>query len=245
MVKELPEMISYAKQKNIYMVTSTNGHFFRKESSAKKLVDSGLDELIISLDGADQKTYQKYRVGGKLSWVFEGIDKIAEAKSILGKSSPIIHLQFILMRHNLDQQDAITKIGKKLGADKISFKTMQMGDFLNADEYLPDNPQYTRYQSMINKTEHRTRKRRIFPNNCLRLWYSVVINCDGSVSPCCFDKDGEHAIGNILEESFDSIWFGKKFSRFRQGLLNSRYALDMCRDCSEGVKNLFVKTIKY
>ncbi len=90
-----------------------------------------------------------------------------------------------------------------------------------------------------------TQKRRFFADECLRLGFSVVINCDGRVSPCCFDKDGDHSLGNLLDEPFDAIWFGERYTRFREHLLRSRYDLNMCQDCTEGVKELFLQTVDY
>ena len=245
LVKDLKKMIQYAKSRNIYVVTSTNGHFFRTEKSAIDLVNTYLDELIISLDGADQQTYEKYRVGGDLKIVFDGIERISTTKKILKRQNPLIHIQFIMMRHNLHQMEKITQIGRELGADKTSFKTVQLGDFKNGENFLPTDLKYTRYFKKDVSGKYTTARRRLFPNDCLRLWYSLVINCDGKVSPCCFDKDGEYAFGNLLDEPFHSIWYGKKFNDFRQQLLDSRHEFDMCKDCSEGLKSLFTRTIKY
>jgi radical SAM protein with 4Fe4S-binding SPASM domain len=245
LVKELPQMIEYARKRDIYVSTSTNGHFLHHPASVRDLVKADLNELIISLDGADQKTYEKYRSGGNLTQVFEGIRNVCLTKKQLNKAHPIIHLQFILMRHNQHQMNQMIHIGKQLGVNRISFKTLQLGEFEGAEHFLPDNPHYTRYLDKDRNGNYVTRKRRIFPNDCLRLWYSMVINCDGRVSPCCFDKDGRYSFGNLFEDSFTSIWYGHKFWKFRQNLLKSRYYYDMCRDCSEGLKSLFVRSIRY
>lgn len=245
LVKELPQMIEYARKRDIYVSTSTNGHFLHDPVSVRNLVKADLNELIISLDGADQQTYEKYRSGGNLSRVFDGICNVSLAKKQLNKTHPIIHLQFILMRQNQHQMNQIIDIGKQLGVNRISFKTLQLGEFEDAEHFLPDDPQYTRYLEKNKNGNYVTRKRRLFSNDCLRLWYSMVINCDGWVSPCCFDKDGTYSFGNLFEDSFNSIWYGLKFRKFRHNLLKSRYYYDMCRDCSEGIKNLFVRSIRY
>ncbi len=244
-VKDLPKMIRYAKRRDIYLVTSTNGHYFRKEKMVHSIVKSGIDEVIVSLDGADQEVYEKYRVGGRLDWVFEGIERLARTKNLYRSKTPMIHLQFILMRQNIHQKDDMIRIGQKLGADRISFKTVQVTGFEGGESYLPDDPEFTRYQQKTSDGRYITRKRRFFPDDCLRLWYSTVINCDGRISPCCFDKDGDYELGNLISESFSEIWKGEKYQGFRQHLLKDRYNLEMCQDCSEGVKDLFVQTVDY
>ena len=244
-VKDLPKMIRYAKRRDIYLVTSTNGHYFRKEKMVHSIVKSGIDEVIVSLDGADQEVYEKYRVGGRLDLVFEGIERLARTKNLYRSKTPMIHLQFILMRQNIHQKDDMIRIGQKLGADRISFKTVQVTGFEGGENYLPDDPEFTRYQQKTSNGRYITRKRRFFPDDCLRLWYSTVINCDGRISPCCFDKDGDYELGNLISESFSEIWKGEKYQGFRQHLLKDRYNLEMCQDCSEGVKDLFVQTVDY
>ena len=64
-------MIKYASQKNIYTATSTNAHFLTEEN-CRKTIESGLDRIIISIDGIDQMTYQQYRIDGHLEKVIEG-----------------------------------------------------------------------------------------------------------------------------------------------------------------------------
>jgi radical SAM protein with 4Fe4S-binding SPASM domain len=227
------------------VVTSTNGHFIRDPEAAEKIVESGLDEIIISLDGVDQSTYTRYRKGGNIEKVFDGIRLLAEAKLKLRKSQPSIHLQFILMKQNLEQRESMIQIGRNIGADKLSFKTLQLTDWDSGKEFLPDSPELTRYDSILPGKTFITRKRHFFPNECLRLWYSLVVNCDGTISPCCFDKDGKFVLGNLLNESFETIWKGEKYQEFRQSLLKQRYNFEMCKDCTEGLKNLFISTINY
>ena len=57
-------MVEYAATKGIYTATSTNAHFLSEES-ARETVLSGLDRLIVSIDGTTQKTYQSYRIGAR------------------------------------------------------------------------------------------------------------------------------------------------------------------------------------
>lgn len=237
-------MIRYAKRRDLYVVTSTNGHYFRTEKAADDVVASGLDELIVSLDGADQEVYESYRVGGKLQWVYEGVQRIVEAKNRHGSRTPLVHLQFILMRQNLHQREDMIELGRRLGADRLSFKTLQVTGFDGGESFLPDDPGLTRYERK-NGSGYITQKRRFFPDDCLRLWYDVVVNCDGVVAPCCFDKDADFPMGNLMEHSFDEIWRGAAYQRFRQHLLDSRYDHAMCQDCTEGVKKLFTFTVDY
>ena len=87
-------MIRYASQKNIYTATSTNAHFLDDET-ARKTVESGLDRLIISIDGATQEVYELYRKGGKLEKVLEGTRNVVRWKKQLHSSTPHLIFQFL------------------------------------------------------------------------------------------------------------------------------------------------------
>ena len=76
------ELVNAAAQRNIYTVTSTNAHFLGKRK-AEETVKSGLDRIIISIDGTTQETYSKYRIGGSLEKVLEGTKNLVEAKKTL------------------------------------------------------------------------------------------------------------------------------------------------------------------
>src|SRR5579862_9368379 len=73
------EMVKYAKSKRIYTATSTNAHYLNDEN-ARLTVESGVDSLIISIDGITQDVYSQYRIGGDLEKVMEGADNIVKWK---------------------------------------------------------------------------------------------------------------------------------------------------------------------
>ena len=79
------DMVKYASSKKIYTATSTNAHYLTEEN-AKKTIKSGLDRLIISIDGTTQDVYQQYRVGGQLDKVLEGTRNIDRKSTRLNSS---------------------------------------------------------------------------------------------------------------------------------------------------------------
>ena len=83
------DMVAYANKKKIYTATSTNAHYLTDEM-AKKTVESGLDRLIISIDGTTQDVYKQYRVGGNLEKVLEGAKNIVKWKQALNSKTPFV-----------------------------------------------------------------------------------------------------------------------------------------------------------
>ena len=234
--KDLVKMIRLARSHGVPTITSTNGHFVRTASGAEAIVGSGLDELIVSLDGATPETYVQYRVGGDFGRVLSAVRLIRDAKSRMASESPLVHLQFIIMKHNEGEIDAARRIAKDLGADRLSLKTAQVYTEEEAKRFLPLNERYSRYRYGGNGLTMNGRNR----NTCRHLWYSTVVNWDGVVSPCCFDKDAHYGLGDALNgQAFGDIWRGRSYTEFRNTILRDRASVPICGNCSEGIKGLF------
>lgn len=226
---EIFEMISYAHKKRVYTATSTNGHFLDNESS-KKLVESGLDRLIISIDGSEQETYERYRRTGNFETVKEGVKNIVKWKKELKSSKPFIIIQFLVLKNNEHQISAMKKMAKELGADKLELKSAQVRDFKNDSELIPENLKYARYSRGADG--HWELKKPI-RNRCFRMWSGAVITWDGRVVPCCFDKDAGHQLGQLDNLSFKDIWKGEAYKEFRSQILEDRSKIDICCNCTE------------
>lgn len=227
--------IEYAKSKRIFVTTSTNGHYLSPEM-ARRTVASGIDSMIVSIDGSDQQSYETYRVGGKLSTVLAGIDNLVREKARQGSKTPVIFVQFIVMQHNQHQIPAMERLAKRIGADRFLAKTVQVETMEEARTWLPEKDQLRRYH---------TEKGVLAPKRtgrgpCLRPWTSSLVNWDGSVVPCCFDKNGSHPLGTLSSTSdFERIWESEKYDTFRAKMLTNRDALNICSNCSQGLR-LFV-----
>jgi radical SAM protein with 4Fe4S-binding SPASM domain len=227
------EMVSYAAQKKIYTATSTNAHYLTDEH-AKKTVESGLDRLIISIDGTTQEVYEQYRVGGKLEKVIEGAKNMVKWKKTLRSHTPFIVFQFLVVKHNEHQIEAVKKLGKEIGVDDVWFKTAQVYDFeTDPNQLIPNIDKYSRYKKTGNGKYAFKGK---LANQCWRLWHDPVITWDGLVAPCCFDKDAQHQLGNLKNQSFKEIWKNADYRKFRQQILKGRKNIDICANCSEGTK---------
>jgi radical SAM protein with 4Fe4S-binding SPASM domain len=225
-------MVKYASGKNIYTATSTNAHFLNDEQ-AKKTVQSGLDRLIVSIDGTTQEVYEQYRVGGKLEKVIEGVKNIMKWKKELRSRTPHIIFQFLVVKPNEHQIEDAKKLARNLKVDEIRFKTAQIYDYQKGNELIPTISEYSRYKRI--SQEHYQIKNKLL-NHCWKLWHSSVITWDGKVVPCCFDKDATHQLGDLKNTSFSALWNGANYQNFRNALLRSRKEIDICKNCTEGTK---------
>ena len=227
------EMVKYASQKGIYTATSTNAHYLN-DNNAKRTVESGLDRLIISIDGTTQEVYEQYRVGGKLEKVLEGARNVVKWKKELKSKTPFVFFQFLVVKPNEHQIENIKKLAKETGVDEVRFKTAQIYDYENdPNQLIPKNEKYSRYRKNKNGL---TEIKNSLQNHCWRLWHATVITWDGLVVPCCFDKDAQHHLGDLKGKPFKEIWHNDKYVNFRRSILKSRKNIDICANCSEGTK---------
>jgi radical SAM protein with 4Fe4S-binding SPASM domain len=223
------EMVRIAHNRNIFVSTSTNGHFL-DEKNVEQLINSGLNLLIISLDGIDQETYEKYRVNGNLKTVTEGIQRLVTARRKRKSNSPFIELQFLVMRHNEHQMKQMKAYAKQAGVDKLTFKTVQVYNFDSDTSIIPTVKGKSRYRQLPDGSWVIANKIR---NYCHRIWSSIVITWDGKVVPCCYDKNADHQTGDLLEESLRSIWKNQAYTSFRKTVISDRTDNDICRNCGE------------
>lgn len=226
------DMVKYASDNGIYTATSTNAHYL-KDEVAKKTIESGLDRLIISIDGTTQETYESYRIGGKVDKVIEGAKNIVKWKKELKSSTPHIIFQFLVVKPNEHQIDDVLALGKEVGVDEVRLKTAQVYEYENGNELIPTIDKYSRYYQKKDGTWGIKNK---MVNSCWRMWQGCVITWDGGIVPCCFDKDATHQLGQLKDQDFKSIWKGPAYNGFRKALLKSRSEIDICKNCTEGTK---------
>jgi MoaA/NifB/PqqE/SkfB family radical SAM enzyme len=224
------EMVRYAHEKGIYTITSTNGHFL-SPANAKATIESGLDRLIISVDGTTQEVYEQYRKEGTLENVLQGAKNMVEARKLAGAKHPHIIFQFLVVKPNEHQIPEIYRLAKEIGIDEVKLKTAQVYDYEQGNPLIPTIEKYARYKKQADgsyTTKH------VLTNHCWKLWHACVITWDGLVVPCCFDKDAIHRLGDLRQVKFRDIWQGPAYRSFRDQIMLGRETIDICTNCTEG-----------
>jgi radical SAM protein with 4Fe4S-binding SPASM domain len=231
MNKDFPAFVRLATEKGIYTQTSTSGQFLT-EGMCRGIVEGGLDRIIISLDGTDQDSYQAYRRGGELKKVEEGIRTLVRQRKEAGTMKPYLVVQFLVFKHNQRQIPEVKEIAGSWGADRVWIKPAQMEYRESADEWIPEAPEYSRYERDDRANWKLKGKLR---NRCKRLWQTTVITSDGLSVPCCFDKRAEFPMGNMENESLELIWKNESYREFRKQVLGNRTGTGICLNCTEGI----------
>jgi radical SAM protein with 4Fe4S-binding SPASM domain len=226
---QFTELVSIANKAGIFTSTSTNAHYL-SEQNVEKTIKSGLKQLIVSMDGITQEIYQDYRVGGKLSKVQEGLGLLLKKRKENNLLYPRIILQFLVTGKNEHQIPELKKWVQHMELDELQLKTIQVYDFENGSELIPNELGYSRYIPIGNG---KWKLKKTIENKCWRMWQGAVVTWDGRVVPCCFDKDGAHVMGKIAEHPIEKIWKNDKYRTFRTQLLEDRKQIDICKNCTE------------
>lgn len=227
------DMVRHASSAGLWTYASTNGHYLERPD---EVVESGLGTLLVSVDGASAGTYEAYRRSGNFEQVIAGLKGLTAAKKRLGRATPVIHLQFIVMKHNEHEIEEIDRLARECGVDRLTLKTVQIYDDADIDVWLPDDLAQSRYAVVEDEDGKHFAMKNGVPDRCQRLWNQPVINAGGELTVCCFDKDSDQAMGAPGTDGFRGIWRSRPYMAFRQAVLKNRAQFEMCRNCGEGVK---------
>ncbi len=210
--KQIYEMIKLAKQYHIDTKIDSNLNNLSEED-AEKLILSGLDKLIVSIDGATAQTYSKYRIGGDFNKAFNNLKLLVRKKEELNKAYPHICWQFLVFRHNEHEIEIVKKMAKDLGVKAGITKA-----FIGDKDWIPLNDDYSHYQKKEEISDSRTSEHFKAPQEplCNWPWEAVVINPNGSVSPCCSVEDEKDDFGSIFGSPFKDIWNNGKYRQARK-----------------------------
>jgi molybdenum cofactor biosynthesis enzyme MoaA len=222
---QLAEIINLSKSMNYYTVVSTNGHFL-DEKNCIRIIKSGLDKLIVSLDGIDSNSYSNYRLGGIFSKVTEGVRQMAETKKRLKKEYPLLVVQMLVNKTNEHQLDKARQFVKNLGADMLEFKSMQIYTDKGQKLFTPSGKKFNRYFKKNKTARSQSDKKGV----CSRLWSHVVYTSDGFMVPCCYDKKPEYLISGENRLS-QNLWMSEQMQDFRTRLFKKDEVPGICRNC--------------
>lgn len=253
--KELPEMIKYAKSRGISVSINSNCALI-DESLAKKLVESGLDLLKISMDSADAEAYQSIR-GTSLEQTIKGIEALVAAKKEKQSSYPQLWFNSIIMKNNYKNLDEILKLGNRVGVDLIRFKPLNIF-WAQSDSGLAVEPKELKgairkaieigknlkikhnLEDLLKRLETDTYKRPQENIPCYSPWNEVYIQYYGGVRLCCEFYSGKYDVGNMLEEDFKQIWNGAKMRQIRKEFKKGNTYFPVCKTCNRFSRNLVI-----
>lgn len=204
---DLIQIIKYAYDKNIKL-TAGNGVNLNtiNNNTLEALVIYKFGYLNISIDGASQETYTKYRIGGNFEKVITNIRELNRLKEKHKSIYPMLSWQFIIFGHNEHEISTVKVLCKELN--------MVFNPKLNHSDFSPiRNPEYIKIESGLgvsNREEYKVKFNRNYKRPCCQLWYSPQINWDGKLLGCCVNKWVSY--GNVFDDGLTTCLENQLFN---------------------------------
>lgn len=221
------EMIRYARSKDIYVETCTDGDFV----DAEGVIYSDINQISFQIGGMTETTHQTYRVASELGRIKDNLERLVEVRRKHPESNVQIEVGFIVMRHNEHEVPEFLQWAKDMGIDRASVVDPCVRTMEEGEQFLPEDKKYWRYDETAYKAGYL--KPKVQPHNeCTWIWNSTMVNWDGTVVPCCTDPQGKHILGNAFEQPLSKLWNSSSFVDFRKRIVTRQKDVDICRLCS-------------
>lgn len=246
--KQFLDIVALCKSYDMKTQTSTHGMTLTEEV-CEKVIESKLDNLIISIDAPKRKLFEFLRKGAKFKDVINNVKCLQKLKKKKGAAAPNIGIAVTVSKYNAAYIPAMVKLGRKLGAFLIDFCNLVVVDKQNKDLDVSSSLYYkkrvdkakrlgAKYGIIITNTLQKpfpwkkldtetlaSYKERHF--GCPAAWNMFLIEKTGNVRPCCFT---EESYGNALQQDPLSIANGDKAAAFRRRFLEGDL-LECCIGC--------------
>lgn len=205
------DMIRYASDKRIAVGLSSNLNRLEPET-ARHLVESGLSQLVVSIDGSSQETYAAYRRGGQLDRVLANLRLLIETRRQAGSHRPFVIWRMLVGKHNEHDVEAVRQLAREMGVDGFATDALFVNtrDPEQVQEWLPTDAQYRAASYRQEQPQNQWA--------CDELWESMVVNWDGGVAPCCWLHDPRFDFGNAITHTVREVWNGPYYVSARRAL---------------------------
>lgn len=230
-------MIRYTRDIGLYVMTCTNGDYVNPDA----LYDSGINHISFQIGGMTQETHEIYRKKSDLSRIMRNLNSYLEIIQTRGRKvdEHEVELGLIVMRQNENEIEDFIKLGEdlKIKATLIApcVRTPDQGK-----EFLPLDETYWLYDRENLEKHNQLTVKRVLPwNSCRWIYYSITIQVDGNIVPCCRDPQAKYIMGNLLSNPLEKVWNGPKFKKFRYLFSRNQNHLPLCKLCpGEGTPEL-------
>ena len=206
----LVDMIRHARKSSIKTVISSNGTVANSEAQIERLVAAGPDLIAVCVDGATQETYERYRMGGKLSDVLMTLERLAWAKAKQKSARPVVEFRSLATRYNEREMPQLLRLAEETGANFFSVKTLRPYDYRGHDlddELVPLDQVLARYA--YEEDGKRSVRGRIYdagPLNCGKPLRAPTLNADGDLVFCSYARHAEEKFGDVSSASIKRVW---------------------------------------
>src|SRR6476660_7687674 len=260
LVKHLPKMVSYLKQRGIYVLFNTNGTLLN-ERNGRALIDAGLDELRVSLDASNRESFKAVRGRDYFNRIVRNVRAFCELQEREGHTTPQVSVWLTGLRETVKDLPAFVNLAADIGVQEIYLQRLVFFDQSTIGKAQPDQALFERLTreeaGYLKQAEDLARAlgitfsasgaasepglslKRIddgLPwSLCRRPWSLMYFTANGRAPPCCIAPFSQHGyenytLGDATQQSLREIWNGPRYQSFRDGLL-SDLPPQACANC--------------
>ena len=213
----------------------TNAYLLKREI-AEGLVDAGLDQVCVSIGGADPETHTYVRGGDTLGKVIDNIRGLNECREAAGNGHPQVSFNVVAMNSVLPEIEAILDL-----ASELKIESLWMPHLVAQEEGMIEESPWTQVEEARERIESAARKAEalgidFFPpgldesvGDCLSFFQEIYVAWDGKILSCPFER---FILGDLAEHSIEEIWNGPGYRKVREGYFREGIE-KVCPNCSK------------
>lgn len=259
LVKELPRMVRYLKDRGVYVLFNTNGTVLSAKKG-RELCDSGLDELRVSLDAADAKTFKLIRGRDYFNRIVRNVRAFVDMQRQEGLDLPQVSLWLTGLKETLESLPQFVRIAHDVGVKEVYLQRLVYFEQNAIGMARPDQALFEHLDreetAYIEAAEAEAKALGIMFNAsgasepgtsvkratdtspwslCRRPWSLMYFTANGRALPCCIAPFSQHGyehytLGDATQQTLAQIWNGPAYQAFRQSLKSDRPA-EACKNC--------------
>jgi MoaA/NifB/PqqE/SkfB family radical SAM enzyme len=252
LVKHLPRMVRYLKDRGTYVLFNTNGTVLN-DRNGRALIDAGLDELRVSLDASTAKSYRVVRGKDYFARILKNVRAFRALQEREGHDRPRVSAWLTGLKETIVELPAFVKVTAEIGVKEVYLQRLVFFEEGAVGHARPDQALYERmnqeeaayldeattlaaalgvaFSASGAVSEPGMSLKRQGDGTpwsmCRRPWTVMYFTANGRALPCCiapFSQRGyeNYTLGDATQESLREIWNGPAYRSFREGLLSDR-----------------------
>jgi radical SAM protein with 4Fe4S-binding SPASM domain len=225
---QLSRILQIARRYPVMTMLSTNGQQLDREEVLQALIEYPPTYLIVAIDGLEDETNRKFRVGAKLEPILDGVRRLAEYKRERHLDLPILHMRYIVMKHNQHELARLQEFAREHLFDFLTIRTLSIIDAPETVhlKFVPDTNEFRAYDYKEGKRAQRS------DFICQQPFWFPSMFADGTVVACEQDYNAQQSFGVLSDQTtFTDIWFSERAARIRKKIRDRPTDLSFCRNC--------------
>jgi MoaA/NifB/PqqE/SkfB family radical SAM enzyme len=248
LVKDLPRMVRYLKERGIYVLFNTNGTLLAPRKR-REMIETGLDELRVSLDAAEADTFLKVRGKNLFGRIVHNVSEFTALQKEIGATTPRVSLWLTGLKETVDQLPNFVRLAARIGVREVYLQRLVFDDLgrgLAREESSLFEQTQSEEEAVIamaqelgrllgvsieasGATEPGVSLKRSEDeapwSACRRPWSLMYFTAHGRALPCCiapFSARGyeTYTLGDATQQTLREIWNGDAYQQFREALLS-------------------------